>query len=823
MTDIRKVVKVFLASPGDLQEERRIAKEVIDEFNNLLSETFGYLVELVKWEDAMPSYGRPQAIINRDLDRCEFFIGMIWKRWGTPPATSGPYTSGFEEEFERSIIRHKQSGKPEISLFFKDVDEDQLRDPGDELKKVLAFKNRIISEKPVLFDTFCELQSFEKKIRSCITRHIQVLREKESSGPEKLQSLRIEEPQRQTADSVEPRQDAIFPPATVSFLRQFITKVECQVEVEPIQSVEIARFRLIANALSVQGNDEKPLGVHDANLLFTYRSRFEMGKLEKNSLIATSLENFSSENVPLWFWITSKDGFNRKFLSFHSVIGSSATRVGALSAMKLISDPLFLEGPIVRESYLKSWFSTDNPSEIKIAAVAYLGDCGNASDLPTLQSEFDAHDYKTESAAIDGIIRINLRDSQNAAIRALYDLQPNSIAPSLVEAIFGKNESISNEILLEGLGHKNANIRRKVARLLRERDALDIATSEQLLSDEDPIVRFEGLQALVGKGKRFSKEAAKKILVKPSSKSFLNPFRARNDTVGERCLDNFWEQQLRAMPHRELEEEARTELFLFQNAKFILMERQFAEYCVQLRAAIDDHYEREFNQGLADLELKLGSNSDSIEKIRSIKESIKKEYTRKALDIICRKTDPQDLNRVRQLLNSGFVIYSDADTNYLSQIGEWTDIPLIISSMERQNKDHLLSPDNNEVYQVVAQAIYKLGRTRFDELLKMNAPAPLLCRIIAASSDVVFRQLSEASIKFLLFSEHDQVRKAAVLKCVRAFPKKRLVKLLEDYVAGESSHYYNVIHWLDFGISLPKDRAIHAAEKVISREWRDIK
>jgi hypothetical protein len=85
MADSRKIIKVFLASPGDLQDERRAAKSVVDEFNKLWADMLGYHVELVGWEDIVSRYGRPQALINRDLERCELFIGMIWKRWGTPP------------------------------------------------------------------------------------------------------------------------------------------------------------------------------------------------------------------------------------------------------------------------------------------------------------------------------------------------------------------------------------------------------------------------------------------------------------------------------------------------------------------------------------------------------------------------------------------------------------------------------------------------------------------------------------------------------------------------------------------------------------------
>jgi hypothetical protein len=100
MPDTRRIIRVFLASPGDLQDERRAAKAVVDEFNKLWADALGHHVELVGWEDTLSQYGRPQGLINQDLARCELVIGMMWKRWGTPPSKTGPYTSGFEEEFE---------------------------------------------------------------------------------------------------------------------------------------------------------------------------------------------------------------------------------------------------------------------------------------------------------------------------------------------------------------------------------------------------------------------------------------------------------------------------------------------------------------------------------------------------------------------------------------------------------------------------------------------------------------------------------------------------------------------------------------------------
>src|SRR5271165_2883509 len=89
MSDSRKIVRIFLGSPGDLSDERLIAKSVVDEINSLFADSSGYHIELVGWEETVSSIGRPQALINQDLEKCELFVGMIWKRWGTPPDKNG--------------------------------------------------------------------------------------------------------------------------------------------------------------------------------------------------------------------------------------------------------------------------------------------------------------------------------------------------------------------------------------------------------------------------------------------------------------------------------------------------------------------------------------------------------------------------------------------------------------------------------------------------------------------------------------------------------------------------------------------------------------
>jgi len=269
MADTRKIIKVFLASPGDLSNERLAAKTVVDEFNKLWANTLGYHVELVGWEDTVSRYGRPQELINQDLDLCELFIGMMWKKWGTPPSLDGQYTSGFEEEFERSIRKRREEGRPEISLLFKQVDPDLLNDPGDELKKVRAFRERIIAQKTILFETFTDVRDLEGKIRSCVTNYVQRLRDEEAKKASGASQVQPEvQPEPKPIESTKTSGETPLSKRGAQFLRDFIAKTERDPKQEPIEPVEVARFRLLANIIQKSGNDTDPLGVHDANLLF---------------------------------------------------------------------------------------------------------------------------------------------------------------------------------------------------------------------------------------------------------------------------------------------------------------------------------------------------------------------------------------------------------------------------------------------------------------------------------------------------------------------------------------------------------------------------
>ena len=100
------------------------------------------------------------------------------------------------------------------------------------------------------------------------------------------------------------------------------------------------------------------------------------------------------------------------------------------------------------------------------------------------------------------------------------------------------------------------------------------------------------------------------------------------------------------------------------------------------------------------------------------------------------------------------------------------------------------------------------------DLLATTMPGYLLARIIPLIPDRAFQELADAAIGPLMRSEIEDVRKLASLKYVRAFPRRRVKRFLEEYMAADQ-FYYNVIHWFDFGISVPRDRMLRAAGRAV--------
>ncbi|MBN1929000.1 MAG: DUF4062 domain-containing protein [Chlorobiaceae bacterium] len=172
-------VRVFLASPGDVEEERLAFRELLSE----LSTRTDYEFIPLGWEDVLASTGnRPQDLINALLDQCDAFICVYHKRWGAASTDTVGYTAYTQEEFQRALRRHTKTGSPRIFCFFKQVEISALADPGEQLTKVLNFRHSLETSAQVMYRVFSSVNDFQSQVE----QHLLAMVRGELPEPKKM-------------------------------------------------------------------------------------------------------------------------------------------------------------------------------------------------------------------------------------------------------------------------------------------------------------------------------------------------------------------------------------------------------------------------------------------------------------------------------------------------------------------------------------------------------------------------------------------------------------------------------------------------------------
>jgi hypothetical protein len=158
--------RVFIASPGGLEDERKAFRRIINSHNEDAIER-GVIFRPIGWEDIRGGVGRPQHLINRDVRRCDYFVLVLWDRWGSPPDVDeqGRFKSGSEEELGVARECYEAGTMRNIVVFFKDVSPDKVRDPGPQLQAVLDFRKCLERQKTFFYQNFDAVTAFEERLR----------------------------------------------------------------------------------------------------------------------------------------------------------------------------------------------------------------------------------------------------------------------------------------------------------------------------------------------------------------------------------------------------------------------------------------------------------------------------------------------------------------------------------------------------------------------------------------------------------------------------------------------------------------------------------
>ncbi|MBN8592400.1 MAG: SUMF1/EgtB/PvdO family nonheme iron enzyme [Anaerolineae bacterium] len=138
-------IRIFISSPGDVAEERAIARMVIKQLQYHPVWEGQVTTESVAWDapgikTPMIATLTPQEAVNRNLatpSQCDIVIVILWSRLGTPlppeyvKPDGTPYLSGTEWEYEDAVAAAKlHDGIPIVSIYRRDgAPEIRLNDP----------------------------------------------------------------------------------------------------------------------------------------------------------------------------------------------------------------------------------------------------------------------------------------------------------------------------------------------------------------------------------------------------------------------------------------------------------------------------------------------------------------------------------------------------------------------------------------------------------------------------------------------------------------------------------------------------------------------
>lgn len=175
-------IRVFVASPGDVNDERDGLIDIIREINQTgsFADDAGLFFELLDWRThAIPMMGRPEDIILDQIpvNKWDIFIGIMWSKFGTPPGVNPeldyPLEGGTEEEF---LLAHRSwlENKRPVIHFFRCTRPLPYKVNPSQLSKVNEFFNKFEKDEKYkgFYSSYQEIPDFLNKVKQLLNYYV---------------------------------------------------------------------------------------------------------------------------------------------------------------------------------------------------------------------------------------------------------------------------------------------------------------------------------------------------------------------------------------------------------------------------------------------------------------------------------------------------------------------------------------------------------------------------------------------------------------------------------------------------------------------------
>lgn len=775
----RSVVKVFLASPGDLNKERSIAKNIVERVNNIFSRQTGYYLDLLGWEDTLPGFSRPQELINKEVDSCDLFIGVLWRRWGQ---STGKFSSGFEEEFTLARERRIKTGTPELWLFFKSIDEESLKDPGNQLKKVLKFKKEQIIKKELLYKEFTSTENWSEIIHDYLSSYILNLVSKAPVFEAQEQSSVLEASKKDHAE-IEPKvsgEKLTYPPELIDLFEKTAEKLSEGKQIE-FNIWDGTRLYLQSSAWFSLSHNGEIFGNHEINLTYVKRKTWKFSDSENLFLFRSSISD-KYNHRPGWFWVR---GFPIKYLDglLTSLSFNDENEEVRRGAFKLLVD----SGAELKKSYIeKALYGNDK--EIILDAIRLLRN-SKTKNYSLLDPLLDNNDSKIKETAL--INRIELLYLIKPKIAFSDMIEKGSKIPELIKKKMEKGDfNIDKELLYQALEKAETSVRVSTAQFLRKKNLLPKNKCFELLKDPDANVRREGILALIDLGHDIDMGFVKDIFSDQKKQekniwsSTLYPPRVDPDDF------------LPLLLQRKKADDLLSRIDFYEFESYIpyriLALDHFSKIEHRIRLDLDKDFENLKNESVSRLREKRGDErAESFLKALNpeLIKFIKDRFVSAALEGLAKNGNEDDIKYARRYIGKTHLgTANNAALKILFKYGNSSDVKTILE---------IVSQEFGENKKFALEIAYKLSKNKAALLNKLikddnSDQSKIAVNLLARSTSTKKIELA----KKLLGFKTDKRRLEGLAILCEKYSSKQLEALLGEYI-NKKSYYYNVVSWID--------------------------
>lgn len=186
-------LRIFLASPGDLEDERACIHVSVEEHNARRGDKTGFSYKVIEWDQRRGTARRAQEAINELIAESHFMIVLFKGAWGSEPGSPWGYTSGTEEELFTGLLELGQADRQMRDVWVGFVNH------ANPNERVAALRNQIIERHSMMFESIGDLRDLKDKVAELLLvweelagsktpRHVDLL---PSSGKDVLRAANL--------------------------------------------------------------------------------------------------------------------------------------------------------------------------------------------------------------------------------------------------------------------------------------------------------------------------------------------------------------------------------------------------------------------------------------------------------------------------------------------------------------------------------------------------------------------------------------------------------------------------------------------------------